>query len=86
MAGAAVQKLMMELAKEQEVLMHIADMAIETYVAESTLLRVQKLMQRDGAEAHQDKLICSRCWYTIPPTVFGFPVKTHSMDSQRAMN
>ncbi len=55
-AGAAVQKLMMELAKEQEVLMHIADMAIETYVAESTLLRVQKLMQRDGAEAHQDKL------------------------------
>ena len=55
-AGAAVQKLMMELAKEQEVLMHIADMAIETYVAESTLLRVQKLMQRDGAEAHADKM------------------------------
>jgi hypothetical protein len=29
--GAAVQKLMMKIEHEQEVLMHIADMAIETY-------------------------------------------------------
>ena len=42
-AGSAAQKLMMQLAKEQEVLMNISDMIIETYVAESVLLRVEKL-------------------------------------------
>jgi hypothetical protein len=47
-AGAAVQKLMMSLAKEQEILMNIADMAIWTYTIESTVLRVQKLAQQKG--------------------------------------
>jgi alkylation response protein AidB-like acyl-CoA dehydrogenase len=50
-AGGAVQKLMQSLAKEQEVLMNIADMAIKCYVAESTLLRVQKLVSMKGEEA-----------------------------------
>ena len=52
-AGSAAQKLMMSLAKEQEVLMGIADMAIWTYTAESIVLRVQKLhkAQGDGAAA-----------------------------------
>jgi alkylation response protein AidB-like acyl-CoA dehydrogenase len=55
-AGAAAQKLMMNLAKEQEVLMGIADMAIFTYTAESTALRVQKLAGMRGsheAVAHE---------------------------------
>jgi alkylation response protein AidB-like acyl-CoA dehydrogenase len=42
-AGAAVQKLMMKLESEQEILMHIADMAMVTFHAESALLRVMKL-------------------------------------------
>jgi alkylation response protein AidB-like acyl-CoA dehydrogenase len=50
-AGAAAQKLMMELAKEQEVLMNVADMLMETYVAESLVLRVQKLESMKGTEA-----------------------------------
>ena len=50
-AGAAVQKLMMNLDKEQEVLMNIADMAIDTYNAESALLRVIKLTDTFGEAA-----------------------------------
>ena len=49
-AGAAAQKFTTALAKEQEVLMNISDMAIETYVAESTLLRVEKLASQRGIE------------------------------------
>jgi len=47
-AGAAVQKLMMKIEKEQEVLMNIADMAIETFNAESVLLRVMKIADKQG--------------------------------------
>lgn len=47
-AGAAVQKLMMKIEQEQEVLMNLADMAIETFNAESVLLRVIKLSQAKG--------------------------------------
>jgi alkylation response protein AidB-like acyl-CoA dehydrogenase len=47
-AGAAAQKLMMELSKEQEILMNIADMAIDTYVAESLVLRVHKRIKTMG--------------------------------------
>lgn len=50
-AGAAVQKLMMQLDKEQEILMNIADMAIEVFHAESALLRVMKLASLKGDAA-----------------------------------
>jgi len=43
-AGAAVQKLMMTLQKEQEILMNCADMLIELFISESILLRVEKMM------------------------------------------
>ncbi|HEX5171085.1 MAG TPA: acyl-CoA dehydrogenase family protein [Cyclobacteriaceae bacterium] len=47
-AGAAVQKFMMKLSEEQEVVMSLADMLIEGYVAESCLLRVEKLIALKG--------------------------------------
>jgi alkylation response protein AidB-like acyl-CoA dehydrogenase len=50
-AGAAVQKLMMQLAKEQEVLMNVADMLIDLYTVESLQLRVEKLVKKRGEEA-----------------------------------
>jgi alkylation response protein AidB-like acyl-CoA dehydrogenase len=49
-AGAAVQKLMMKIENEQEVLMNLADMAIETFNSESVLLRAIKLADQRGEE------------------------------------
>ena len=57
-AGAAAQKLMMKLESEQEILMNIADMAIETFLAESTLLRVMKLAEKGDASIYKDILHC----------------------------
>jgi alkylation response protein AidB-like acyl-CoA dehydrogenase len=50
-SGAAAQKFMMKLSEEQEVLMNLADMLIEAYVAESVLLRVEKLIGLRGEKA-----------------------------------
>lgn len=50
-AGAAVQKLMMTLSKEQEIVMNIADIIGYIYIAESTILRVEKLTKLRGEEA-----------------------------------
>ena len=47
-AGAAVQKLMQKMKHEQEILMNIADMILETYAMESSLLRVQKRIAEVG--------------------------------------
>jgi len=50
-SGAAVQKFMMKLSEEQEILMNLADMLIEGYAAESVLLRVEKLISMRGEQA-----------------------------------
>ena len=42
-AGSAVQKFGPDLEKHQQLLMAAADMLIEIYMAESTILRTEKL-------------------------------------------
>lgn len=61
-AGSAVQKLMQQLAKEQEVLMNLADMIIELYVSESIQLRVEKLVSIRGEEACKVQLDMMRVY------------------------
>lgn len=61
-AGAAVQKLMMKIESEQEMLMNIADMAIETFNAESVLLRVMKMVDQQGEAASRYHLDIMRTY------------------------
>lgn len=61
-AGAAVQKLMMQLESEQEIIMNIADMAIQTFHAESALLRLIKLAERKGVDAVAIESDIVRCY------------------------
>ena len=51
-AGAAVQKFMTKLSEEQEIVMNLADMIIETYAAESVLLRVEKRIDLLGKDVN----------------------------------
>jgi hypothetical protein len=59
-AGGAVQKLMQKLSEEQEVLMNLADMLSEGYMAESVILRVEKLVSMRGEDACQVEIDIAR--------------------------
>ncbi len=48
-AGAAVQKFAQAFAEEQEIMLNVADMIIQTYAAESMMLRIEKLESKNGA-------------------------------------
>ncbi|MGC6421646.1 MAG: acyl-CoA dehydrogenase, partial [Flavobacteriaceae bacterium] len=55
-AGAGVQKFGPKLDAEQQTLMAISDILIETYMAESALLRVEKNCARFGVESQSDQI------------------------------
>jgi len=61
-AGGAAQTLGMNLAKEQEVLMNISDIVIGIYMAESVLLRVEKLIAKDGETAHEAEIAIAKTY------------------------
>ena len=49
---------MTKLQTEQEILLNIADMSIDTFVAESLLLRVSKLSEEGTDSVYKDMLNC----------------------------
>lgn len=61
-AGAAVQKFMMKLGEEQEIMMHLADMLIQVYVLESSLLRTEKLVTMRGVDNCSYQIDLSRIY------------------------
>ncbi|MBR9859745.1 acyl-CoA dehydrogenase [bacterium] len=61
-AGAAAKKYMMELEQQQEILMNLADMAIEVFAMESTVLRTEKLIDLNGRESADLQVKMSRCY------------------------
>jgi alkylation response protein AidB-like acyl-CoA dehydrogenase len=54
-AGAAAQRLMTKLEHEEEILMNIADMIIDTFQAESMILRAMKMQEHNNE--HKDLAI-----------------------------
>jgi alkylation response protein AidB-like acyl-CoA dehydrogenase len=50
-AGSAVQKYLQALAEEQEVIGALSNLVMEVYAVESALLRTQKKIMKNGAEA-----------------------------------
>jgi hypothetical protein len=61
-AGAAAQKFMMDIENQQEILMKLADMAIDVFGAESALLRTEKLVSKVGEDGASMQLEMSRCF------------------------
>jgi alkylation response protein AidB-like acyl-CoA dehydrogenase len=61
-AGAAAQKFMMEIENQQEILMNLADMAIEIFAAESAMLRTEKLIVMKGHELASLQIEMSKCY------------------------
>lgn len=61
-AGAAAKKYMLELEKQQELLMNLADMAMDVFTAESAVLRTEKLISIKGEEACADQIAMTKCY------------------------
>jgi hypothetical protein len=61
-AGSAAQKIGEKLAKEQEVVMNVADIINYVYVAESAVLRAEKVVALRGEAAAQNELDMMRIY------------------------
>lgn len=61
-AGAAVQKYGPELEAHQQLLMAASDILIEIYMAESTILRTEKLAKKVGQEKVQEQIAMAQLY------------------------
>ena len=69
-AGAAVQKYGPQLEAHQQLLLAAADILIEIYMAESTILRTEKNAKRSGVESQKTQIAMSQLYlYNAVDTV-----------------
>ncbi len=61
-AGAAVQKYGPELESHQQLLMAASDILIEIYMAESTILRTEKLAKKVGEDKAQEQIAMAKLY------------------------
>jgi alkylation response protein AidB-like acyl-CoA dehydrogenase len=61
-AGGAVQKYGMDLDAHQQLLMAAADILIEIYMAESTLLRTEKMAKKQGESNVQEQIAMAKLY------------------------
>jgi len=61
-AGSAVQKYGPELDSHQQLLMAAADILIEIYMAESTILRTEKLAKKEGEDKVQEQIAMAKLY------------------------
>lgn len=61
-AGSAVQKYGTELDKHQQLLLAASDMLIEIYMAESAILRTEKLAKRKGEESVKEQIAMAQLY------------------------
>lgn len=61
-AGAAVQKYGMDLDNHQQLLTAAADMLIEIYMAESTVLRTEKLALKEGEDNVKEQIAMAKLY------------------------
>jgi len=61
-AGAAVQKYGPELESHQQLLMAASDILIEIYMAESTILRTEKLTKKEGEDKVQEQIAMAKLY------------------------
>ena len=61
-AGGAVQKYGQDLEEHQQLLMAAADILIEIYMAESTILRTEKLAKKEGEAKVQEQIAMAKLY------------------------
>ncbi|RKN81638.1 acyl-CoA dehydrogenase family protein [Ulvibacterium marinum] len=61
-AGSAVQKFGPELEKHQQLMLAAADILIEIYMAESSVLRTEKNARRSGEESQKTQIAMSKLY------------------------
>jgi hypothetical protein len=61
-AGGAVQKYGPDLEEHQQLLMAAADILIEIYIAESTLLRTEKLAKKNGEATVKEQIAMAKLY------------------------